>query len=331
MLPDTLTAQQYFEGIRKGDTVLLSRAITLLESTLPAHRILANELLQLCLPHSGGSLRIGITGVPGVGKSTFIEKLGQLMVAEGKRLAVLAIDPSSRKTRGSILGDKTRMEALSQDKSVFIRPSPAGTALGGVGSATRETILVLEAAGYDYLFVETVGVGQSEVAVYGMTDIFLLLLIAGAGDELQGIKRGIMEMADIIAVNKADGDNVQRAHATRMDFKRALHLFRPSESGWTPAVTACSALTGDGLSEISNMLAAYEATTRSNGYFEAKRQQQLVEWFDAGLQEQIITRFRANPDHAAVIERLREQVISGHQLPTPALTELWSILSNTAL
>jgi LAO/AO transport system kinase len=327
MLSDKLTAQQYFEGIRNGDTVLLSRAITLLESTLPAHRILANELLQLCLPFSGGSLRIGITGVPGAGKSTFIEKLGQIIVAEGKRLAVLAIDPSSRKTRGSILGDKTRMETLSQDTSVFIRPSPAGSALGGVGSATREIILVLEAAGYDYLFVETVGVGQSEVAVYGMTDIFLLLLIAGAGDELQGIKRGIMEMADIIAVNKADGENIQRANATRMDFKRALHLFRPAESGWTPAVTACSALTGDGLAEIRSMLLDYETTTRNSGYFEAKRKQQLVEWFDAGLQEQIVSRFRNNPDNAVVIERLREQVVNGSQLPTPALSELWMLLS----
>lgn len=284
---DQISTEQFLEGIRSGNTVLLSRAITLLESKRKEHRDKADALLQACLPYSGGALRVGVTGVPGAGKSTFIEQLGQQIVSTGRKLAVLAVDPSSKRSKGSILGDKTRMEQLSGDAHVFIRPSPAGDTLGGVAGSTRESIVLLEAAGYDFIMVETVGVGQSEVAVHSMTDVFILLLISGAGDELQGIKRGIMEMADIIAVNKADGDNLEKAWATRQDFHRALHLFAAAESGWIAPVETCSALTGDGLDTIWQHILDFEKSTRASGYFMIQRQQQRLAWMHEALQEAI--------------------------------------------
>jgi LAO/AO transport system kinase len=319
---DQLTTDVLFNGVRANDKVILSRAITLLESRKPAHREKAGQLLDLCVPFAGGSLRVGVTGVPGAGKSTFIEKMGAVAVEKGKRLAVLAVDPSSRKTGGSILGDKTRMEQLSQMDDVYIRPSPTGTTLGGVTASTRESITVLEAAGYDFIMVETVGVGQSEVAVHEMTDIFLLLLIACAGDELQGIKRGIMEMADIILVNKSDGDNVDRAKAAKLDIKRALHLYSASDSGWTTPVEAISSLTGFGLDVLWDKLIEYEQLTRTNGFFEKNRKQQALAWFDRSLGEELLQYMKARPAWQASIYQYRARVETGEMLPSVAIRQV---------
>ncbi len=269
-----LQPEEYFNGIAEGNIIMLSKAITLVESANPNHHEIAQQVIEKCLPLSGKSLRIGITGVPGVGKSTFIEALGKELTSTGHKLAVLAIDPSSSRTRGSILGDKTRMEELSTDKNAFIRPSPSAGSLGGVARKTRESIILCEAAGFDVIFVETVGVGQSEVAVHSMVDFFLLLMLAGAGDELQGIKRGIMEMADAIFINKADGDNLIKATQAKTEYKNALHLFPASESGWTPQVGTCSAQTREGITNVWETIKQYEVFTKSNGYFLQKRQNQ---------------------------------------------------------
>ncbi|MBE0637844.1 MAG: methylmalonyl Co-A mutase-associated GTPase MeaB [Bacteroidales bacterium] len=269
-----LSADEFARGILMGNRVILSKAITLIESVNPAHNSLAQEVIEQCLPYSGKSVRIGITGVPGVGKSTFIEALGKHVTALGHKLAVLAIDPSSSRTKGSILGDKTRMEELSTDENAFIRPSPSAGSLGGVARKTKESIILCEAAGFDVIFVETVGVGQSEIAVHSMVDFFLLLMLAGAGDELQGIKRGIMEMADAIFINKADGDNRQKASQAKMEYKNALHLFPPPESGWTPVTGLCSALSKEGIPEVWEVIGKYQVLTKENGYFDQKRLQQ---------------------------------------------------------
>ncbi len=266
--------EEYYTGIIAGNMAMLSKAITLVESTNPMHHDLAQQIIERCLPHSGNSLRIGITGVPGVGKSTFIEALGKKLTLTGNKLAVLAIDPSSSRTKGSILGDKTRMEELSIDKNAFIRPSPSAGSLGGVARKTKESIILCETAGFDVIFVETVGVGQSEVAVHSMVDFFLLLMLAGAGDELQGIKRGIMEMADSIFINKADGDNLQKAKNARVEYQNALHLFPPTESGWMPKVGTCSAQSREGINDVWEIIKQYEVHTKSNGYFGLKRQEQ---------------------------------------------------------
>mgnify|MGYP006281654727 CR=1 FL=1 len=268
------TTDQYVEGIRNGDRFMLSQAITLIESAATRHQQKAQEIIEKCLPNSGHSIRIGITGVPGVGKSTFIESFGKYLTSQGHKLAVLAIDPSSNRSKGSILGDKTRMKELSTDENAFIRPSPAAGSLGGVARKTRESIILAEAAGYDVIFVETVGVGQSEIAVHSMVDFFLLLMLAGAGDELQGIKRGIMEMADAILINKADGDNLNKARQARNEYKNALHLFPPTESGWTPRVDVCSSHTGLGMENAWAVIREYWEHTAANGYFEQKRNQQ---------------------------------------------------------
>ncbi|HRX24687.1 MAG: methylmalonyl Co-A mutase-associated GTPase MeaB [Chitinophagales bacterium] len=311
---------ELFTALRAGDTVALSRAITLVESSRAEHRKQAEVLLQLCLPYAGRSFRIGITGVPGVGKSTLIEQLGLLAIAKDHSVAVLAVDPSSRKTGGSILGDKTRMEKLSVHPRAFIRPSAAGTTLGGVAGSTREAIILLEAAGYDMILVETVGVGQSETAVHSMTDLFLLLLLSGAGDELQGIKRGIMEMADIVAVNKADGDNVIRADQTRMDFKRALHLFPPPASGWTVPVLTCSALTGTGMEHLLEQIMDYRTFVNSNGFLERNRSRQLQYWFHESLQQQLMNQLTERfPDD---VEAASQAVLEGRELPSAAIAAL---------
>jgi len=272
-----LPLKEYVDGILAGDITILSKAITLVESSLPAHQKLAQEIIAECVPYSGKALRLGITGVPGAGKSTFIEALGMELCKQGKRLAVLAIDPSSQRSKGSILGDKTRMEELSQQRNAYIRPSASAGTLGGVARKTRETIILCEAAGFDTILVETVGVGQSETAVYSMVDYFLLVLIGGAGDELQGIKRGIMEMADGIVVNKADGDNVQRAERAAAEIRNAVHLFPPSESGLEVKVTTCSALTHYNVPEVWQMVLQHVEKIRETGYLDEKRARQDVQ------------------------------------------------------
>ena len=269
-----LSAEEYVRGILDGDRVLLSRAITLIESSLKNHYELAQRIIEYCIPYSGNALRIGITGVPGVGKSTFIEAFGKHLIGEGHRIAVLAIDPSSAISQGSILGDKTRMETLAVDENAFIRPSPSAGSLGGVARKTRETIILCEAAGFDIVLVETVGVGQSETAVHSMVDFFLLLMLAGAGDELQGIKRGIIEMCDGMAINKADGDNIIKAKAARIQYENALHLFPPAASGWSPQVLTCSAIQKTGISEIWQMILEFEKKMRAQGDFQSRRTSQ---------------------------------------------------------
>lgn len=288
-------AAYYIDGIRSGNRVVLGQAITLMESSLPVHQALAAEILDACLPATGRSLRLGITGVPGVGKSTFIDLFGMFLVNKGHKLAVLAVDPSSQLSGGSILGDKTRMANLSVHENVFVRPSPAGSALGGVAQHTRETMLLCEAAGFDIIIIETVGVGQSETAVHDMTDFFLLLLLPGAGDELQGIKRGIVEMADLLAVNKADGDALAAARRARAAYQQALHLFPPKPSQWTPEVLTCSAVKGLGIEEIWATVEKYCSLTRKNGYFEEQRRIQAVDWLHDSLREQLMRNFYQHP------------------------------------
>lgn len=291
----TQKAEWYFDGIKKGDRSILSRAITLIESNLPAHRELAQDIIELCLPLSGKSIRIGITGVPGVGKSTFIEAFGTHITRYlSKKLAVLAIDPSSQRTKGSILGDKTRMETLTNDENAFIRPSPSAGSLGGVAQKTRESIILCEAAGYEVILVETVGVGQSETAVHGMVDFFLLLMLAGAGDELQGIKRGIMEMADAILINKADGDNKEKAELARQEYANALHLFPPTDSGWIPKTRTCSAYTKTGITDVWDILMNYMEITQNNGYFQQKRKEQNQYILQATIEQNLKLNFAQN-------------------------------------
>jgi LAO/AO transport system kinase len=272
------SAEALVQGILAGNITALSRAITLVESTNPMHLAKANTIINSCLPHANQSVRIGITGVPGVGKSTFIEAFGKHLTSLGKKVAVLAVDPSSTISHGSILGDKTRMEELVKDPNAFIRPSASGETLGGVARKTRETITLCEAAGFDTIIIETVGVGQSETAVHSMVDFFLLLKIAGAGDELQGIKRGIMEMADAIVINKADGDNIKNAQFAKVEFNRALHLFPAKKSGWIPTTATCSALTSEGIPEVWNTITEFLKITQTNSYFFEKRKEQNQFW-----------------------------------------------------
>ena len=289
------SASIFTDGILNGNRTILSQAITLIESSLDSHQNIAQEIIEKCLPYAGNSIRIGITGVPGVGKSSFIESFGLTLTSTGKKLAVLAIDPSSERSGGSIMGDKTRMEQLSSDPNSFIRPSPSGGSLGGVARKTRESIVLCEAAGFDTIFIETVGVGQSETAVHSMVDFFLLLMLAGAGDELQGIKRGIMEMADMIAINKADGNNIDKARQAKSEYSNALHLFPPSPSGWTPKVLTCSALQNLGLSEIKETIEEYIQLCKANKYFWARRNEQSKYWMYETLNEQIRRQFYNHP------------------------------------
>lgn len=302
-------AGELVEGILKGDMTMLSRAVTLVESTKPDHYARAQEVIEKCLPSSGRSRRIGITGVPGAGKSTSIDVFGLHVLKDPKsKLAVLAIDPSSEITRGSILGDKTRMEKLSVHPNAFIRPSPSAGSLGGVARKTRETIVLCEAAGFNNIFVETVGVGQSETAVHSMVDFFLLIQLAGTGDELQGIKRGIMEMADGIVINKADGDNVQRAKLAQAQFRSALQLFPPAASGWKPEVLCYSGYFELGIEEVWDMIDRYFAFVADNGYFERRRRQQARYWMYETIDEQLKSHFYNDPDIAAMLQRLDREV-----------------------
>ncbi len=317
-----LTAAEFIEGIYNGNISVLSQAITLVESNKPEHYILAQEIIEKCLPRTGNSMRLGITGVPGAGKSTFIESLGMHIISKGGKLAVLAIDPSSERTKGSILGDKTRMEKLSGEANAYIRPSPSAGTLGGVARKTRESIILCEAAGFDTIFVETVGVGQSETAVHSMVDFFLLIMIAGAGDELQGIKRGIMEMADAIAINKADGDNVKRAQMARSEFSNALHLFPSPESGWIPKVLTCSALTHVGIEEIWQNIMQYKDFTRINGYFDERRKRQAKYWMYESINEQLKNNFYTNQKVVTNLEILERKVLNAEKSSFIAAKEL---------
>jgi LAO/AO transport system kinase len=300
--PET-DARSLADGILSGNRTALSMAITMIESSLPGHQEIAQEIISKCLPHAGNSLRIGITGVPGAGKSTFIETFGNHIISQGRTLAVLAIDRSSERSGGSILGDKTRMETLAGNKNAFIRPSPSGGTLGGVARKTRESIILCEAAGFDTILVETVGVGQSETTVHSMVDFFLVLMIPGAGDELQGMKRGIMEMADAIVINKADGDNLDRASSAKAAYANALHLFPLPPSGWSPRVLTCSSIENQGIGEVWKMVMEYRDHVHANNYFEARRAVQNKERMYQTLNEGLKRRFFNNPE---VMERLQE-------------------------
>lgn len=310
-------------GILKGDISVLSRAITLVESNREEHRQQAHELIDKIISHSGKSIRIGITGVPGVGKSTFIESFGLHYANQGCKLAVLAVDPSSQVSKGSILGDKTRMERLSVHPNAFIRPSPSAGSLGGVAQKTKETIILCEAAGFDHVLIETVGVGQSETAVHQLTDFFLLLMLAGAGDELQGIKRGIMEMADAIVITKADGSNVEKAKSARAEYARALHLFPPSDSGWIPEVLTCSSLENTGIGAIAAMIGKYMQHAVSKGYFSHKRITQSRFWLHQLIEEELKKRFYSQPHIAASIMDLEKQVAENKLSPYSAINKLF--------
>jgi LAO/AO transport system kinase len=304
-----LQPELYVDGIRNYDRTILSQAITLIESSLPAHRDVAAQIIEDCMPLSGNSIRIGITGVPGVGKSTFIESLGKKVTGMNRKLAVLAIDPSSKRSGGSIMGDKTRMETLAQDPDAFIRPSPSGGSLGGVARKTKETIILCEAAGFDTIFVETTGVGQSETAVHSMVDFFLLLMLAGAGDELQGIKRGIMEMADAVVITKADGSNVQRTEIAKTEFTNALHLYPPSESGWIPGVMTCSARDGHGLDEVWDIIISYMDFAKKSGYFHKNRNHQAIARMYDSIHESLKSEFYNFPGITKKIEGYKQKIL----------------------
>lgn len=324
-----LSASEMVEGIIKGDITILSRAVTLVESVAPDHQALAQEVIEKCLPYSGNSRRIGITGVPGAGKSTSIDVFGLHVLKDGGKLAVLAIDPSSERTKGSILGDKTRMERLAVHPRAFVRPSPSAGSLGGVARKTRETIVLCEAAGFNNIFVETVGVGQSETAVHSMVDFFLLLQLAGTGDELQGIKRGIMEMADGIVINKADGDNIHRAQLAQAQFRSALHLFPPTASGWQPEVLTYSGYYELGIPEVWDMIDRYFEFVKGNGYFEKRRRQQARYWMFETIDEQLRRNFYDNPEVAALLAEKERRVLENLQSSFTAARDVLDLYFST--
>ncbi|MCX2680282.1 methylmalonyl Co-A mutase-associated GTPase MeaB [Galbibacter sp. EGI 63066] len=320
------TANQLAEAIINGDTVALSRAITLTESTKPEHIEKANKILELCLPHANNSIRIGITGVPGVGKSTFIESLGSYIANKKNKLAVLAIDPSSSVSKGSILGDKTRMESLVNNPNVYIRPSAAGTSLGGVARKTRESIILCEACGFNTIFIETVGVGQSETAVHSMADFFLLLKLAGAGDELQGIKRGIIELADAIVINKADGHNIKNAEKAKTEFNNALHLYQPKSNGWTPEVLLASAIENKGIQEIWELIENYIEKSKTDRSFHQKRAEQNKFWLYQTIDEHLKSNFYQNERIKSALGQQLKAIENNETTPFAAAQYLLSIL-----
>ena len=320
-----LSTDELVSGILDQNQTTLSRAITIIESTAQKHQQQAKENIEKCLQHANKSIRIGITGVPGVGKSTFIESFGKLLISEGKKVAVLTVDPSSSISKGSILGDKTRMEDLVKETNAYIRPSASGDTLGGVARKTRETIILCEAAGFDVILIETVGVGQSETAVHSMTDFFLLLKLAGAGDELQGIKRGIMEMADSIVINKADGDNLKAAKMAKNEFNRALHLYPPKESEWAPKTLLCSALKNEGISEIWEVVSDYFETVKSNGYFQHKRKEQNKFWLLQTIESRLKSEFYANPLVKKELEKQLKALDENKTTPFEAAEKILSI------
>lgn len=318
-----LSFKEYTEGILSGNRTVLSQAITLSESTLPKHNELAQKIISHCLPHTGNSIRVGITGIPGVGKSTFIETFGLHLTQEEKRMvAVLAIDPTSERSKGSILGDKVRMEKLSQDNNAFIRPSPTSGSLGGVAKSTRETILLCEAAGFNTIIIETVGVGQSEIAVDSMVDFFLLLLLAGAGDEIQGMKRGIMEMADAVAITKADGENVVRAEQAKREFDNALQLFPPRDGVWTPEVTTCSSIENRGIKEIWDTILKHHNIMEKDGVLKEKRKQQAKKWMHEAILHGLKQSFYSTDSIQKALYDLEREVVDGKKSPFAAADEL---------
>ncbi|APQ18292.1 methylmalonyl Co-A mutase-associated GTPase MeaB [Maribacter hydrothermalis] len=317
-----LSTSAILEGIYTNNVAIVSKAITIIESTKLEHRSLANEIIEGCISKKHDTLRIGITGVPGAGKSTFIEQFGGLLTNLEKKVAVLTVDPTSSRTKGSILGDKTRMQELVKNPNVYIRPSASGTSLGGVARKTRESIVILEAARFDIILIETVGVGQSETAVHDMVDFFLLLKLAGAGDELQGIKRGIIEMADTIVINKADGKNIQNASQAKMEFSRALHMFPPKENGWTPKVLTCSALENKGLNEIWQLISNYNDTMKQNGFFFKNRQQQNENWLIQYVEQELLAKFYQNPKIKELLPILKSEVIKGNTSPFKAAEKI---------
>ena len=313
-----LTAQTYIQGILEGSRVLLSRAITIIESNLESDKELSKEIIQAILPHSGNSIRIGITGVPGVGKSTFIEVFGKHLVNQGHKVAILSIDPSSQRSRGSILGDKTRMEELANIDEAYIRPSASGDTLGGVANKTGETMLLCEAAGYDVVLIETVGVGQSETAVHGMTDFFLLLMLAGAGDELQGIKKGIMEMADMVVINKADGDNITMSKMAKLQYQNALHIFPQSESGWSPVVSTASAIKNIGISNVWDEIEKFKKLVDENGYFKKNRNHQQIQWMYNNINEELKHLFYGSKNIKEHLSNLEKDIVAAKISPVKA-------------
>ncbi|WP_298898636.1 methylmalonyl Co-A mutase-associated GTPase MeaB [uncultured Psychroserpens sp.] len=319
------STQDLVSEILNGNITALSRAITLVESANPKHLEKAHDIITQCLAHANKSVRIGITGVPGVGKSTFIEALGMHLTAIGKKVAVLAVDPSSSLSKGSILGDKTRMEDLVKNENAFIRPSPSGTSLGGVARKTRETIILCEAAGFDTIIIETVGVGQSETAVHSMVDFFLLLKIAGAGDELQGIKRGIIEMADAIAINKADGENLKAAKLAKVEFNRALHLYPQKDSEWQPKVTLCSALQREGIDDLWTLISEYMTHTKSNGFFEHNRTEQNKFWLLQTIEERLKSDFFNQPTIKKELKVQLQLIEEGKTTPFVAAEYLFTL------
>jgi LAO/AO transport system kinase len=326
--PSRMSADDYASGVTGGDRVMLSRGITVIESNAARHFDLGQEIIQKILPYTGKAMRVGITGVPGAGKSTFIEALGTRLCRDGHRVAVLAVDPSSTISRGSILGDKTRMELLAREKNAFIRPSPSGGSLGGVTRKSRETMLLCEAAGYDTILVETVGVGQSETTVRSMVDFFLLVVITGAGDDLQGIKKGILELADAIVVNKADGDNRQKALTARADYEQILHYLRPSTEGWKSQALTCSALSGEGIADIWLEVQKFRETAQASGAYARRRQEQLLQWVRTMTDEYLRNRIEQNEALAACRENVERKVVTGEITPTNAAKELIQDMEN---
>ena len=310
------------KGVLKNNRTKLAKTITLIESNSEKHHQKANEILTRLIDHSGKSIRIGITGVPGAGKSTLIEALGLFLIDKGHKVAVLAVDPSSTLTKGSILGDKTRMEKLSKEENAFIRPSPSSGTLGGVTRKTRETITACEAAGYDIILIETVGVGQSEVTVRSMVDFFMLVKIAGAGDELQGIKKGVIELADALVINKADGDNETRANIAKADFTNALHYLKPATKGWHTKAFTCSAITGKGIDEIWKVITKFIDLTKRNGIFEKRRKDQLIEWTFSMIENELKERFYHHQLVKEKIPQLQKEILNGNKLPTQVVEEL---------
>jgi len=320
--------QFYVQGVLNGDRRLIAKTITLIESSLSAHQQLAQTIIDLLLPYAGKAIRLGITGVPGVGKSTFIESLGTMLVKKGHRVAVLAVDPSSKRSGGSVLADKTRMEKLAVEQRAFIRPSPSGGTLGGVARKTRETMILCEAAGFDVIIVETVGVGQSETAVASMVDFFLVLMIAGAGDELQGIKKGILELADAVAVNKADGDNIERAEFARKQYETALHFLAPSSPNWTPPVLTCSALGMIDIDVIWENVIKHHTIFAKTGELQANRKKQAVDWMWSLVKEGLNDRFYQNPEVKKIIPETIREVENGTIASTIAASRLLNLLDN---
>lgn len=318
-------ADFYFEGIRNGNIGLLAEAITLVESTRYEHRKLSEDILQKCLPFAGNAIRLGITGVPGVGKSTFIESFGTFLTQKSHRVAVLAIDPSSPITKGSILGDKTRMEFLSQNKDAFIRPSPAADTLGGVARKTKESLLLCEAAGFDFIIIETVGVGQSETAVHQMTDFFLLLMLAGAGDQLQGIKRGIMEMCDALVITKADGENEKKAMRAKAEYTSALHFYPAKASGWIPKVSSCSAMENKGIEEVYSIIQEHHRWFKERGLLQQLRDEQDVQWMEDNIKDLILNKYFENPDFQSKLREVRQQLSEKKITPFQAAEQMFGL------